>query len=75
MAYQKKADYDRAIKDYEEAMLEADDFKTCGLYGRGLVKLEKGDIAGGQADINAANAADAQAKFPIQFGYFFACTV
>lgn len=45
--------YDLAIADYEN-INRLDPEAADGLYGRGLVKLKKGDAAGGKADIEAA---------------------
>ncbi len=71
MAYYLKGDYPSALKDFEEAMLDSDDFKNCGLYGRGQTKIKTGDTAGGKADISAAIAADARAKYKLDYPYTF----
>jgi tetratricopeptide (TPR) repeat protein len=71
MAFHRKGDYDEAVEDYDAAILGPDDARPCGLYGRGLVKLKMGDIAGGKADIAAADAADAKAKYPIGYEAHF----
>jgi len=46
---------DAAILDFNAALdLEAK--LASSLYGRGLAKLKKGDVAGGNADVDAAKA-------------------
>jgi tetratricopeptide (TPR) repeat protein len=45
--------WDKAIADYNKALDNRADL-TLSLYGRGLAKRAKGDIAGGNADIAAA---------------------
>jgi tetratricopeptide (TPR) repeat protein len=45
--------WDKAIADYNKALDLRDDL-TLSLYGRGVAKRAKGDIAGGNADIAAA---------------------
>jgi tetratricopeptide (TPR) repeat protein len=57
-------EYDAAITDYDAA-LRLDPKLPTALYGRGLAKLRKGDVAGGHADIAAAQAmfADIAAEF------------
>jgi tetratricopeptide (TPR) repeat protein len=45
-----------AIADYDAA-LKIDPRKAASLYGRGIIKLRKGDAAGGEADIAAAKTA------------------
>jgi tetratricopeptide (TPR) repeat protein len=45
--------WDKAIADYTKALYYRDDL-TISLYGRGIAKRAKGDIAGGDADIAAA---------------------
>ena len=71
MAYYLKGDYPSALKDFEDTLLDRDDFKFCGMYGRGLVKIKTGDAAGGRADIAATIAADATAKYKIDYPYLF----
>jgi hypothetical protein len=44
---------DRALGDYDAALKINPDLSS-SLYGRGLVKQQKGDKAGGDADIAAA---------------------
>jgi tetratricopeptide (TPR) repeat protein len=61
---------DRAIADYD-AVVRFNPKSAYGLYGRGMVKLKKGDDAGGNADIIVAKAIRANisevfAKFDIQ---------
>jgi hypothetical protein len=46
---------DDAIKDYDAA-LKADPKIAESLYGRGIAKMRKGDVAGGNADIASAKA-------------------
>jgi tetratricopeptide (TPR) repeat protein len=50
--------WDSAIDDYNEA-LQSNPKLASSLYGRGLAKLKKGDTTGGNADIAAARAVDA----------------
>jgi tetratricopeptide (TPR) repeat protein/predicted aspartyl protease len=50
--------YDKAIGDYDAA-LRLNPKIAWSLYGRGIAKVRKGDVAGGQADIAAAAALDA----------------
>jgi tetratricopeptide (TPR) repeat protein len=50
--------YDRAIADYD-AVGKLDPKAADGLYGRGIAKLKKGDTAGGNSDIAAAKALEA----------------
>jgi tetratricopeptide (TPR) repeat protein len=45
--------WDKAIADYNKSLDSRDDL-TLSLYGRGVAKRAKGDIAGGNADIAAA---------------------
>lgn len=45
--------WDKAIADYNKALDRRDDL-TLSLYGRGVARRAKGDIAGGNADIAAA---------------------
>jgi tetratricopeptide (TPR) repeat protein len=45
--------WDKSIADYNKALYSVDDL-TLSLYGRGVAKRAKGDIAGGDADIAAA---------------------
>jgi membrane associated rhomboid family serine protease len=47
-----------AVADYDEA-LRRNPKQATTLYGRGLAKLRKGDVAGGEADIAAAKAIQA----------------
>ena len=53
------------IRLYDEA-LKLGPKRAYSLYGRGLAKLNKGDAAGGEADIAAAKAiqADIAEEFP-----------
>lgn len=48
-------EYDRAIADFDQALRYMPDF-FFSLYGRGVTKLKKGDIAGGTVDVSAAKA-------------------
>jgi tetratricopeptide (TPR) repeat protein len=62
--------YDQAIADYE-AVVRFNPKSAYGLYGRGMVKLKKGDDAGGNADIIVAkviqaNITEVFAKYDIQ---------
>jgi tetratricopeptide (TPR) repeat protein len=53
--YLKKGSLDAAIADYDAA-LGIDSKKANSLYRRGVAKRLKGDIAGGEADVAAAQA-------------------
>ncbi len=53
LAYYHKGDYDRALRDCEQAMkLDPNDANP--YYNRGLIKRKKGDQAGGDSDIARA---------------------
>ena len=54
-AYFKMGEYDKAIADFDAALKRAPDLAS-SLYGRGLAKLKKGDLEGGNADITAGRA-------------------
>jgi tetratricopeptide (TPR) repeat protein len=58
---------DEALASYNAA-LAAQPNKPHSLYGRGLVKLKKGDNAGGEADLAAAKAAEAEIE--LEFAHF-----
>jgi tetratricopeptide (TPR) repeat protein len=58
VAYLGLGELDRAIADYDAA-LKLSPKLGYALLGRGMAKLRKGDAAGGNADIAAAKAADA----------------
>jgi tetratricopeptide (TPR) repeat protein len=58
VAYYKMKDYDRAIRDYDQA-IRLNSKLTMALYGRGVAKLKKGDNTGGNIDIAAAIAKEA----------------
>jgi tetratricopeptide (TPR) repeat protein len=49
--------FDRAIADYGASIAKRQDANS--LYGRGVAKLKSGDKAGGEADIAAAKAIEA----------------
>jgi tetratricopeptide (TPR) repeat protein len=53
LAHLKMKAWDKAIADYDHALYTRPDL-TISLYGRGLAKLARGDLAGGHADIAAA---------------------
>jgi tetratricopeptide (TPR) repeat protein len=53
-AYLRLGQYDNAIADYNAA-LKLNAKLASALYGRGLAKQKKGDAAGGQVDMAAAN--------------------
>jgi len=57
-AYLRLSRLDEAVADYDEA-LKLNPKQAGSLYGRGLAKLTKGDRAGGEADIAAAKAIQA----------------
>ena len=57
-AYLRLGQLDDAVADYDEA-LRRNPKQAGSLYGRGLAKLKKGDTAGGEADIAAAKAIQA----------------
>jgi len=54
-AYLGKGQYDRAISDYNEAIRRTPNHPY-SLLGRGVAKIKKGDVNGGNADIAAAKA-------------------
>jgi tetratricopeptide (TPR) repeat protein len=58
LTYIKMGQWDSAIDDYNEA-LQFNPKLASSLYGRGLAKLKKGDTTGGDADIAAAKAIEA----------------
>ncbi len=49
--------WDKAIADYDKALRARPDL-TVSLYGRGVAKRTKGDVAGGNADIAAATSGE-----------------
>jgi tetratricopeptide (TPR) repeat protein len=49
--------WDKAIADYNRALYTTPDM-TLSLYGRGVARCARGDIAGGRADIAAARAGE-----------------
>jgi tetratricopeptide (TPR) repeat protein len=49
--------WDKAIADYNRALSSRPDL-TLSLYGRGIAKRARGDIAGGDADIAAAKKSE-----------------
>ncbi len=74
-AYLKLKQFDKAIADYNTALSKYEDasphFQAYSLYGRGVAKLRKGDVAGGNADITAAldrdsSMADTMAKMGVK---------
>ena len=58
LTYLKMGQWDSAIEDYNEA-LRIDPKLASSLYGRGLAKLKTGDTTGGNTDIAAAKAIEA----------------
>jgi tetratricopeptide (TPR) repeat protein len=58
LAYLRLSRLDDAVADYDEA-LKLNPKQAGSLYGRGLAKLKNGDAAGGEADIAAAKAIQA----------------
>jgi tetratricopeptide (TPR) repeat protein len=54
-AYFKMGEFDKAIADFDAALQRAPELAS-SLYGRGLAKLKKGDVEGGNADIAAGRA-------------------
>jgi len=50
---QDKHNLDRAVADYDQALLLQPNYASA-LYWRGMAKRDKGDTAGGDADIAAA---------------------
>ncbi len=58
LTYLKMGQWDSAINDYNEA-LGFNPKLASSLYGRGVAKLKTGDTTGGNADIAAARAIDA----------------
>jgi hypothetical protein len=55
LAYLKWGELDKALEDFE-AILRRDAKDQIALYGRGLIRLKRGDVTGGNADIAAAKA-------------------
>jgi len=49
--------WDKAIADYDRALSSRPDM-TLSLYGRGVARRARGDIAGGNVDIEAAKKAE-----------------
>ena len=69
LIYLKLENFDRAIANYDAA-LKFSPSKASSLYGRGISKQKKGDMADGKADIAAAeaiqtNIADEFARFDV----------
>lgn len=58
IAYLRLAKYDEAIADFDQ-WLKARSGSAVALYGRGIAKLQKGDLPGGRVDIAAALTEDA----------------
>ena len=56
--YLKLGQFDSAIADYD-SVLKLKPMTASSLYGRGLAKLKKGDSNGGNSDIAAARAIQA----------------
>jgi tetratricopeptide (TPR) repeat protein len=56
--YLKMREWDKAIADYD-AVLRTSPAQASSLFGRGVAKLRKGDTAGGNGDIAAAKARQA----------------
>ena len=57
LIYLKLGQFDKALADYEAALtLTKNPNNAEWLYGRGVAKLKKGDIPGGNADIASAKA-------------------
>jgi tetratricopeptide (TPR) repeat protein len=57
-AYLRLSRLDDAVTDFGEALRRTPK-KAGSLYGRGVAKLKKGDVGGGEADIAAAKAIQA----------------
>ena len=57
IVYVYKADYDRAIADFDQA-IRIDPNNAGALYWRGKAEQRKGDVAGGNADVGAAEKID-----------------
>jgi tetratricopeptide (TPR) repeat protein len=53
LVHLKMKQWDKAIADYNQSLYYRSDL-TLSVYGRGLAKRAKGDVAGGNADIAAA---------------------
>ena len=58
LTYLKMGQWDSAIDDYRSA-LRLDPKLASSLYGRGLARLKKGDVTGGNAGIAAGKAIEA----------------
>jgi tetratricopeptide (TPR) repeat protein len=57
LTYLKLGQWELAIADYNSA-LQLDPKLASSQYGRGLAKLKKGDLTGGNADIAAAKTVE-----------------
>lgn len=57
MLYSNKRNYELAISDYN-LVLKSDPRSAAALYGRGLAKIQLGDIKGGSKDVSAAKLID-----------------
>jgi len=72
LVYLKLGQFDKALADYDAALtLTKNPNNADWLYGRGVTKLKKGDIAGGNADIEIAKTikagiAEEYAKYGIK---------
>ena len=67
--YQVTGNYDLALADHEQA-LRLDPNLVVALYARGIAKIQKGDAAGGEADVAAATRirADVARVFALRGG-------
>jgi tetratricopeptide (TPR) repeat protein len=59
IAYLLAGQFDRAIEDFDAVAADNRFFVAIGRYGRGIARLRKGDIAGGNADFAEALDRDA----------------
>jgi tetratricopeptide (TPR) repeat protein len=74
IAYYKKREFDRALSHAEDALRARPDNPEA-LYVRGLAKIGKGETQAGRSDLEAAQALDNKAKFPIgSLQQWFECT-
>jgi tetratricopeptide (TPR) repeat protein len=51
--YFRKGEFDKALADYEEAIVINPQYAPA-LYGRGIIRMKNGDLAGGGADVALA---------------------
>ncbi len=68
LVYLRMHDWDKALADYSQSLYYKPNL-TLSLYGRGIAKLAKRDVAGGNADIDAAKQGEPNiAEIMTRFG-------